>query len=54
MDWERGFVAVRDLGEVEGVSVEEEVGVSGSVVDTDKAPEILVESLRPGTALSLW
>ena len=50
-DGERGFVDVRDLGEVEGDSVEKEVGVSGSVVDADEAPEVLVESLRFGIAL---
>ena len=50
-DGERGFVDVRDLGEVEGDSVEKEVGVSSSVVDADKALEILVESLRLGVAL---
>ena len=50
-DGERGFVDVRDSGEVEGDSVEKEVGVSGSIVDADKALEILVESLRLGVAL---
>ena len=42
---------VRDSGEVEGDSVEKEVGVSISVVDADEALEILVESLRLGVAL---
>ena len=51
-DGERGFVDVRDLGEVEGDSVEKEVGVSSTIVDADKALEILVESLRLGIALS--
>ncbi len=41
-----------DSGEVEGNSVEKEVGVSSSVVDADEAPDILVESLRLGIALS--
>ena len=50
-DGERGFVDVRDLGEVEGDSVEKEVGVSSTVVDADEALEILVESLRLGIAL---
>ena len=50
-DGEGGVVDVRDLGEVEGNSVEKEVGVSNSVVDADKAPEVLVESLRLGVAL---
>ena len=50
-DGERGFVDVRDLGEVEGDSVEKEVGVSSTIVDADKALEILVESLRLGVAL---
>ena len=36
---------------MEGDSVEKEVGVSGSVVDADEAPEVLVESLRFGIAL---
>ena len=36
-DGDRGFVDVRDLGEVEGDSVEKEVRVSSSVVDADKA-----------------
>ena len=50
-DGERGFVDVRDLGEVEGDSVEKEVGVSGSVVDADEALQILIESFRFGIAL---
>ena len=37
---------------MEGGLVEKEVGVSGSVVDADEAPEVLVESLRLGIALS--
>ena len=49
-DGERGFVDVRDLGEVEGDSVEKVVGVSGSVTDADEALEVLVESLRLGIA----
>lgn len=36
---------------MEGDSVEKEAGVSGSVVDADEAPEVLVESLRLGIAL---
>lgn len=36
---------------MEGGLVEKEVGVSGSVVDADEAPEVLVESLRIGIAL---
>ena len=36
---------------MEGGLVEKEVGVSGSVVDADEAPEVLVESLRLGVAL---
>ena len=51
-DGEMGFVDVRDSGEVESDSVEEEVGVSGSVIDTDESPEVLVESLCLGIALS--
>ena len=51
-DGERGFVDVRDLGEVEGDSVEKEVGVSSSVVDADEALEVLVESLCLGVTLS--
>ncbi len=51
-DGERGVVDVRDLGEVEGNSVEKEVGVSSTVVDADEALEILVESLRLGIVLS--
>ena len=50
-DGERGVVDVRDSREVEGDSVEKEVGVSGSVVDADEALEVLVESLRLGIAL---
>ena len=50
-DGERGVVDVRDSREVEGDSVEKEVGVSGSVVDADEALEILIESLRLGIAL---
>ena len=50
-DGERGVVDVMDSGEVEGDSVEKEVRVSSSVVDADKALEILVESLRLGVAL---
>ena len=50
-DDEKGFVDVRDLGEVEGDSVEKEVGVSSTIIDADKALEILVESLRLGIAL---
>ena len=50
-DGERGVVDVRDSREVEGDSVEKEVGVSGSVVDADEALEVLVESLRLGVAL---
>ena len=50
-DGERVLVDVRDLGEVESDSVEKEVGVSGSVIDTDESPEVLVESLRLGIAL---
>ena len=42
---------MRDLGEVEGDSVEKEVGVSSTIVDADEALEILVESLRLGVAL---
>ncbi len=45
------MVEGRASGEVEGDSVEKEVGVSGSVVDADEAPEVLVESLRLGIAL---
>ena len=41
---------MRDLGEVEGDSVEKVVGVSGSVTDADEALEVLVESLRLGIA----
>ena len=51
-DGERGVVDVRDLGEMEGDAVEKEIGVSSSVVDTDEALEVLVESLRLGIALS--
>ena len=51
-DGERGFVEERDLGEVEGDSVEKEVRVSSSVVDADEALEVLVESLRLGIVLS--
>ena len=47
-----GFVDVRDLGKVEGDSVEKEVGVSSSVVDADEALEVLVESLCLGIVLS--
>ena len=36
---------------MEGDSVEKEVGVSSTIVDADKALEILVESLRLGVAL---
>ena len=36
---------------MEGGLVEKEVGVSGSVVDADEAPEVLVESLRLGVAI---
>ena len=46
------FVEERDLGEVEGNSVEKEVGVSSSVVDADEALEVLVESLCLGVTLS--
>ena len=42
---------MRDSGEVEGDAVGKEVGVSGSVVDADEAPEVLVESLRLGVAI---
>ena len=45
------MVEGRASGEVEGGLVEKEVGVSGSVVDADEAPEVLVESLRIGIAL---
>ena len=34
-----------DSREVEGNSVEKEVGVSNSVVDADESTEVLVESL---------
>ena len=50
-DDEKGFVDVRDLGEVEGDSVEKEVGVSSTIVDADEAPEVLVECLCIGVAL---
>lgn len=50
-DGERGFVDVRDLGEVEGDSVEKEVGVSSTVIDADEALEVLVKSLCLGVAL---
>ena len=40
-----------DSREVEGDSVEKEIGVSSSVVDTDKALEVLVESLRLSVSL---
>ena len=50
-DGERGFVDVRDLGEMEGDSVEKEVGVSSTIVDADEALEVLVESLRLSIAL---
>ena len=50
-DGERGVVDVMDSGEVAGDAVEKEVGVSGSVIDADKALEVLVESLRLGVAL---
>ena len=46
-----GFVDVMDSREVEGDSVEKEVGVSSSVVDADEALEVLVESLRLSIAL---
>ena len=52
-DDERGFVDVRDLGEVEGDSVEKEVGVSSTVIDADEALEVLVKSLCLGVTLSL-
>ena len=45
------FVDVMDSREVEGNSVEKEVRVSSSIVDADKALEVLVESLRLGVAL---
>ena len=51
-DDEKGFVDVRDLGEVEGDSVEKEVGVSSTIIDADEALEVLVESLRLGIVLS--
>ena len=56
MCWEwRGkeitLVEGRASGEVESNSDEKEVGVSGSVVDADKALQILIESLRFGIAL---
>ena len=38
-------------GEVEGDAVEKEVGVSRSVVDADKALEVLIESFCLGIAL---
>ena len=49
---ERGFDDVRDLGEVEGDSVEKEVGVSSTVIDADEALEVLVKSLCLGVTLS--
>ena len=42
----------RDSREVEGNSVEKEVGVSSSVVDADGSLEVLIESLHLGIALS--
>ena len=56
MCWDRRrkeitFVEGMASGEVEGDSVEKEVGVSSSVVDADEALEILIESLRLGIAL---